>query len=83
MSGRRYTALVLAGRRGGVDPVAAAEGVAHKALALVGNRTLIARVVGALRGAATIADILVATDEPDVARAVEGVTVVPAAASPA
>jgi len=83
VSARRYTALVLAGGRGGVDPVAAADGVAHKALAEVGGQPLIARVLDALRGAAAIADILVATDERDVARAVDGVTVVPTAVSPA
>ena len=50
MSG--FSALVLAGSRPGrADPVAAAAGVSHKALALVGGATLLARVVGALQGA--------------------------------
>ncbi len=83
MTARRYSALVLAGRRGGVDPVAAAEGIAHKALALVDGRPLIARVLDALRAASTVADIMVATDEPDVARVAKGATIVPTAASPA
>jgi GTP:adenosylcobinamide-phosphate guanylyltransferase len=78
----RYTALVLAGRRGGVDAVAVSENVPHKALALADGRPLIVRVVEALRGAA-IADILVATDEREVACVVDGVTIVPTAASPA
>lgn len=82
MSARRYTALVLAGRRGGVDPVAASAGVAHKALAMAGGVPLIVRVIDALRGAAGIADILVATDDRDVIAAVGGVRVVPTAASP-
>lgn len=45
-------ALVLAGSRPGApDPVAVAEGVAHKALAAVGGKPMLARVVEALRAA--------------------------------
>lgn len=45
------TALILAGSRPGTtDPVAAAEGVAHKALATVAGKTLLARVAAALSG---------------------------------
>ncbi|SOB87018.1 MobA-like NTP transferase domain-containing protein [Sphingomonas guangdongensis] len=44
-------ALVLAGSRGGVDPVAEHAGVTDKALAIVGDETMLARVVAALRGA--------------------------------
>lgn len=83
MTAKRYTALVLAGGRGVRDPVAASEGIAHKALALVDGRPLIACVLDALRAANTVADILVATDERGVARAVEGVPIVSCAASPA
>lgn len=83
MTAKRYTALVLAGRRGVRDPVAVSEGIAHKALALAGGRPLIARVLDALRAAHTVADIMVATDDRDVARVAEGVTIVPPAASPA
>jgi GTP:adenosylcobinamide-phosphate guanylyltransferase len=79
----RFSALVLAGRRGGIEPVAASEGVSHKALALAGGRPLIVGVVEALRDTAAIADVLIATDERDVARAVDGATIVPTAASPA
>lgn len=44
-------ALILAGSRPGApDAVAAAEGVAHKALATVGGETLLARVAAALPG---------------------------------
>jgi len=42
-------ALILAGSRGGVDPVAAYGGVADKAMIIVGDRTMLARVVDALR----------------------------------
>jgi CTP:molybdopterin cytidylyltransferase MocA len=52
-----WKALVLAGSRGGAEPVADYAGVAHKALIRLGGETLLARVVGALRqaGAARIA----------------------------
>jgi len=82
VSARRYAALVLAGRRGGIDAVAATAGVTHKALALVDGKPLIIRVVEALRAAASIADILVATDDREVAAAAAGITIVPTAASP-
>lgn len=54
-----FTALVLAGSRGGVDPVAAYGEASHKALILLGGETLLARVVGALKttGATRIAVI--------------------------
>jgi CTP:molybdopterin cytidylyltransferase MocA len=54
-----FSALVLAGSRGGVDPVAAYGGASHKALIQLGGETLLARVVGALKtaGAARIAVI--------------------------
>ena len=60
-----FNALVLAGSRGGVDPVATYAGVAHKALIILQGKTLVARVVGALRvaGAARIAVI---SSHPDV-----------------
>jgi CTP:molybdopterin cytidylyltransferase MocA len=84
VTAKRYTALVLAGRRGGEDdPVALAAGVAHKALAIAGGTTLIGGVVTALRAAPSIGDILVATDDADVAAAADGATILPTAASPA
>ena len=46
-----FDALVLAGSRGGVDPVAVAAGVSDKALAEVGGATMLSRVVVALREA--------------------------------
>lgn len=68
-----FTALVLAGSRGGVDPAAAYAGVAHKGLIVLGGETLLARVVGALdrAGAARIA---VATDDDGVAAALVALT---------
>ena len=49
MSG--FTALVLAGSRGGVDPVADYAGVSHKGLIELGGETLLARVLKALKAA--------------------------------
>lgn len=46
-----FNAIVLAGSRGGADPVAAAAGVSDKALAVVAGRTMLARVVDAVRAA--------------------------------
>ena len=56
-----FNALVLAGARAGVtDPVAAHAGVSDKALVPIGARTMLARVVTALR-AAGAARIVVVT----------------------
>ena len=45
------TALILAGSRGGDDPVATYAGVSDKALIALGDATMLARVVGAVRDA--------------------------------
>lgn len=59
--------LVLGGTRGGGDPVAAAAGVSHKALALVDGEPMLARVVGVVRAALPDSRIGVAIDPaPDV-----------------
>lgn len=62
---RSFNALVLAGSRGGEDPVAAYAGVPHKALIRLSGETLLARVTGALR-AAGAERIAVVTNHPDV-----------------
>lgn len=60
--------LILGGRRGGEDPVAAAAGVSHKALAPVAGVPMLARVVATLRAALPEAEIGVAIDAtPEVA----------------
>ncbi len=46
-----FDSLVLAGSRGGPDAVALHAGVAHKALVEIGGRTILSRVVEALRSA--------------------------------
>lgn len=59
------SALILAGSRGRPEPVALAEGVAHKSLIEVGGQPILERVIGAVRDAG-VSRILVAADEPDV-----------------
>ncbi|WP_375404260.1 nucleotidyltransferase family protein [uncultured Sphingomonas sp.] len=59
-------ALILAGSRGGVDPVAAYAGVAHKALIEIGGETLLARVARALHEAGR-APVAVSTGDAAVA----------------
>ncbi|TAJ70781.1 MAG: GTP--adenosylcobinamide-phosphate guanylyltransferase [Phenylobacterium sp.] len=60
-----FSALVLAGSRGGEDPVAAYGGAAHKALIRLGGETLLARVVAALR-AAGATRVAVISSHPEV-----------------
>lgn len=77
-------ALVLAGSRpGAVDPVAASEGIAHKALAEVGGKPILTRVVEALREAG-ITRIAVAANDPQVMALAEalGTELVPPQAGP-
>lgn len=72
--------LILAGSRAGApDPVAMAEGVAHKALALVGGKTILARVAAACSGSAAVS----ANDPTVIAEAERlGLEVLPPAAGP-
>lgn len=76
-------AVVLAGSRGGTDPVAAYAGIADKALIDLGGQTMLARVINALR-AANVDDIAVAANAPAVATeaAANGGRMLPAAAGP-
>jgi CTP:molybdopterin cytidylyltransferase MocA len=79
-----FTAVVLAGSRpGGADPVAAAEGVAHKVLAIVEGETLLARVVSAL-GRAGAASTAVSANHPEVEAETRrlGVELLPTARGP-
>ncbi len=78
-----FSALILAGERGGLDPVAQAAGVSAKALAQVDGCTMLERVVAAVR-AAGARRIAVATANEEVvaiARALE-CEIVSAAAGP-
>lgn len=80
----KLTAMILAGSRPGApDPVAAAEGVAHKVLAITEGQTLLERVVGAL-SAAGIDEIAVSANNPAVEEEARrlGVIVLPTARGP-
>ena len=79
----RFRALILAGSRGGADPVADYAGVAHKALIELDGRTLLARVAEAVRAAGATQIAVSASDDVvrDHARAL-GLVVLDAAAGP-
>ena len=75
-------ALVLAGSRPGApDPVAAAEGVAHKALVDVGGMPMLARVLRSLREAG-VEHIAVAADHPEVLSLAYAFSAIPVAPGP-
>lgn len=87
-----YTALVLAGSRGGVDPVAQAANVDHKCQAPVAGVAMIFRVLNALRACPAVGPIAVSIEDPDLVRGLAGaeqaladgrVSFLPSAASPA
>jgi GTP:adenosylcobinamide-phosphate guanylyltransferase len=67
----RPSALVLAGSRGGVDPVADYAGVSHKGLIELRGVTLIARVLNALHGAG-VTRIGVSSNDQGICDAVGG-----------
>jgi GTP:adenosylcobinamide-phosphate guanylyltransferase len=78
-----FGALVLAGSRGGVDPVAAYAGVSHKALIVLDDQTLLARVAHALRDAGATRIAVSVSDDAVRSHATElGLTVLTAAAGP-
>lgn len=57
-------ALILAGTRKGGDKLAEAEGVSHKTLIEIGGRTMIERVVDAIRASGRIDRIVVSINKP-------------------
>lgn len=61
-SGRRFTALVLAGSRGPEDPVARAAGVTHKALAPIAGVPMLLRVIKTLRQSPSIGELALCID---------------------
>ncbi|QDK34204.1 MULTISPECIES: nucleotidyltransferase family protein [Sphingomonadaceae] len=77
-------ALILAGSRPGApDPVAAAEGLSHKALVGIAGKPMLAHVVAALRDAGAERIAVVANDPAVIALAETlGCEVLPAAAGP-
>ena len=82
-----FQALVLAGSRGGVDPVADYAGVSQKGLIVLGGQTLLTRVLGAL-DAAGATRIAVSTNDKalEAALATQAIratlTALPSAAGP-
>ena len=86
MGGGAFTALVLAGSRGEEDPVAQAAGVEDKCLAPLLGKPMLAWVLEALRGSASVGRIaVVASHREDLASLCreQAAEFVPAAASPA
>ncbi|MEG3082865.1 nucleotidyltransferase family protein [Sphingomonas sp. PB2P12] len=78
-----FDALILAGSRGGVDPVADYAGVSHKALIVLEGETLLARVAQALRDAgATRIAVSVSDDAVRAHATALGLTVLTAAKGP-
>lgn len=59
-----FVALVLAGRRASGDPLAAREGVSHKALLAISGVPMLLRVLRSLRAVSAVERILVSIDEP-------------------
>jgi molybdopterin-guanine dinucleotide biosynthesis protein A len=57
-------ALVLAGRRGGPDPLASHAGVSHKALAPLGGAPMLLHVVRTLRSTGGVTRLALSIDEP-------------------
>ncbi|HEU4959732.1 MAG TPA: NTP transferase domain-containing protein [Sphingomonas sp.] len=76
-----FNALVLAGSRGGADPVAAYAGLADKALIEIAGATMLARVVAALREAGA-GRIAVSASSPAVADHAAALGAEPLAAAP-
>lgn len=78
-----FDALVLAGSRGGVDPVARYAGVEEKALIVIEGRTMLSRVVTALRMAGA-RRIVASVSSPAVVAHAEalGIEVMQASAGP-
>jgi GTP:adenosylcobinamide-phosphate guanylyltransferase len=78
-----FGALILAGSRGSIDPVAAYAGVSHKALIVLDGQTLLARVAKALTDAgATRIAVSVSDDAVRAEAAALGLTVLTAARGP-
>lgn len=68
MTGERWTAIVLAGQRPGVDPLAAHFGETYKALVPVAGEAMVTRVVRTLSATPRIGRIVVLGQDPDVLR---------------
>jgi molybdopterin-guanine dinucleotide biosynthesis protein A len=65
-----WTAIILAGQRPGVDPLASVFGETFKALVTVGGRPMVARVVETVLTVAAVNKIVILCQQPDAIRAV-------------
>lgn len=65
-----WTALILAGQRPGIDPLASAFGETFKALVPVGGRPMVARVVETILSAPGVDKVVVLCQQPEAIRAV-------------
>ena len=65
-SQRPFTALVLAGRRGGEDPLARHYRVAYKCLALAAGVPMLVRVLNALAASPSVGRIFVVLEDPTI-----------------
>jgi CTP:molybdopterin cytidylyltransferase MocA len=65
-----WTAIILAGQRPGIDPLASAFGETFKALVQVSRRPMVARVVETVLTVAAVNKIVILCQEPDAIRAV-------------
>jgi len=65
-----WTAIILAGQRPGVDPLAAAFGETFKALVPVGGRPMVARVVETVLSMSSISKVVILCQQPEIIRAV-------------
>lgn len=63
-----WSAIILAGQRPGIDPLAAAFGETYKALVQVGGKAMLTRVTETLLAAPAIGRIIVLGQEPDALR---------------
>lgn len=65
-----WTAIILAGQRPGVDPLASAFGETFKALVPVGGRPMVAHVVETILGVPAVSKVVILCQQPEVIRAV-------------
>lgn len=64
MSGERWTALLLAGQRPGIDPLAAAFGATWKALVPIDGEAMLARVARTLLTSPSIERVVIVAQQP-------------------
>ncbi|HWI87575.1 MAG TPA: NTP transferase domain-containing protein [Sphingomonas sp.] len=66
MTAPRWTALLLAGQRPGMDPLAEAFGQQHKALIPIAGEAMLSRVARTLLASPSIGNVLIIAQAPDI-----------------